>query len=249
MHEHCGRWYIEEPEKSAKIFSPLKDSVSTECNTEYKCVRHIIVHISRSRLIKLCIIFRSRVSFFTCGIHRNTRMIIASQVQYLHVSHVSVRIYVSPHYTIGWFQNLIRSVWTYVIKQRQTLYYLQVFLKTLVGVTGHPDGELATPAGSRENRRKISYTNVYSDYTCENYEVLHRKAKAQQTNQLHPGQLFFNKELPWVGFEPTTLCSLGERSTNWATRATQLVGVRIYNTRQTSNHCAMAQYTLTYIHR
>ena len=22
------------------------------------------------------------------------------------------------------------------------------------------------------------------------------------------------EELPWVGFEPTTLCSLGERSTN-----------------------------------
>ena len=42
---------------------------------------------------------------------------------------------------------------------------------------------------------------------------------------------------------------LGERSTNSATtRATQLVGVRIYNTTQqkkTSNHCAMAQYTLT----
>ena len=34
---------------------------------------------------------------------------------------------------------------------------------------------------------------------------------------------------PCVGFEPTTLCSLGERSTNWATR---LVGVRIYNTTQ-----------------
>ena len=45
----------------------------------------------------------------------------------------------------------------------------------------------------------------------------YRKAKAQQTNQLHPGQLFFSREkeeMPWVGFEPTTLCSLGECSTN-----------------------------------
>ena len=45
----------------------------------------------------------------------------------------------------------------------------------------------------------------------------YRKAKAQQTNQLHPGQLFFSREkeeMPWVGFEPTTLCSLGECSTS-----------------------------------
>ena len=45
----------------------------------------------------------------------------------------------------------------------------------------------------------------------------YRKAKAQQTNQLHPGQLFFSREeeeIRWVGFEPTTLCSLGKRSTN-----------------------------------
>ena len=63
----------------------------------------------------------------------------------------------------------------------------------------------------------------------------YRKAKAQQTNQLHPGQLSFSREkeeMPWVGFEPTTLCSLGECSTNWATKATQPVGVQIYNTTQ-----------------
>ena len=36
-----------------------------------------------------------------------------------------------------------------------------------------------------------------------------------------------------MGFEPTTLCSIGESSTNWAIyQATQLVGVRIYNTTQ-----------------
>ena len=36
----------------------------------------------------------------------------------------------------------------------------------------------------------------------------------RQASQLHPGQLFQEEELPWVGFEPTTLCSLSERSTN-----------------------------------
>ena len=82
----------------------------------------------------------------------------------------------------------------------------------------------------------------------------YRKAKAQQTNQLHPGQLFFSREkeeMPWVGFEPTTLCSLGERSipTELPGQLSWYRGSNLqHNTRQrqTSNHCAMAQYTLTH---
>ena len=76
-----------------------------------------------------------------------------------------------------------------------------------------------------------------------------RKAKTNMSTA--PRTALFSR----VGFEPTTLCSLlGEHSTNRATRATQLVGVRIYNTMYVyiqhktnvaSNRCAMAQYTLT----
>ena len=47
------------------------------------------------------------------------------------------------------------------------------------------------------------------------------KAKANNT----PGQLFF-KELPWVGFENTTLCCLGECSINRATVPGQLKSYR-----------------------
>ena len=80
------------------------------------------------------------------------------------------------------------------------------------------------------------------------------QSKARQTNQLHPGQLFFREKmnLPWVGFEPMTLCSRGDTVQNRATRATQLVGVRItapHNTRQrktSKHHSAMAQYTPTW---
>ena len=38
----------------------------------------------------------------------------------------------------------------------------------------------------------------------------------KQGKDIHPGQLslFSKKKLPWVGFEPTTLCVLGERSTS-----------------------------------
>ena len=42
------------------------------------------------------------------------------------------------------------------------------------------------------------------------------KLRGRKAQQLLPGQLFFprkKEELPWVGFEPTTLCILGERST------------------------------------
>ena len=58
------------------------------------------------------------------------------------------------------------------------------------------------------------------------------------------------EELPWVGFEPTTLGSLGERSTNLATRATQLVGVRIYNTTQhnTKAHLKPLCYSIVHSH-
>ena len=66
----------------------------------------------------------------------------------------------------------------------------------------------------------ITYIIFSLAETCHvNDEV---KAKQRQTNQLHPGIHFFPKELPLVGFEPTTLCSLGERTTNWATRTPQL---------------------------
>ena len=44
-----------------------------------------------------------------------------------------------------------------------------------------------------------------------------------------PRTALSKEELSLVGFEPTTLCSLGECSANWATRGTQLVGVQIYN--------------------
>ena len=48
--------------------------------------------------------------------------------------------------------------------------------------------------------------------------------KAKQTSQLHLGQLFFSKEkeLPWEGFEPTTLCSLGGCSTNSYTHSNRV---------------------------
>ena len=79
------------------------------------------------------------------------------------------------------------------------------------------------------------------------------KAKQRQTTKLHPGQLFFlRKKGAALGGIRThdTLLSRQElyQLSYIATRATQLVGVQIYNTRQcktgeTSNHCAMAQYT------
>ena len=49
-----------------------------------------------------------------------------------------------------------------------------------------------------------------------NFEIPGIMAKQQQTTQLHLGLLFFKgkKSLSWVGFGPTTLCSLGERSQN-----------------------------------
>ena len=48
-----------------------------------------------------------------------------------------------------------------------------------------------------------------------------RQSKAKQGKQVDYTQdsSLKEEELPWVGFEPTTLCSLGERSTN---RTTQL---------------------------
>ena len=59
--------------------------------------------------------------------------------------------------------------------------------------------------------------DVYNYVMCQLRQIRGRKAKAQQTSQLHPpGQLFFiprkKEELPWVGFEPTTLCCPRERS-------------------------------------
>ena len=50
-------------------------------------------------------------------------------------------------------------------------------------------------------------------YTCENYEV-ERQSHNKQINYTRDSSLFPRKEegLSWVVFEPTTLCSLGERS-------------------------------------
>ena len=44
----------------------------------------------------------------------------------------------------------------------------------------------------------------------------------QASKEIRTQDSFFfisKKKLPWVGFKPTTLRVLGERSTNWATRA------------------------------
>ena len=66
---------------------------------------------------------------------------------------------------------------------------------------------------------------------CLNNLVARYRGKARQTSRLTPRTaLSFQRkeELPWVGFKPTTLCSQGELSTNWAT---QLFGVGIYSTK------------------
>ena len=59
------------------------------------------------------------------------------------------------------------------------------------------------------------------------------QGKGKQFNYTQKNSFFprKNKELPWVGFEPTTLCSLG---THCATRAAQQAGAQIYNTMQLS---------------
>ena len=59
------------------------------------------------------------------------------------------------------------------------------------------------------------------------HNEVERQGKANKSTTATTALSFQRKEeeLPWVGFEPATLCSLGERSTNLATRATQLVGV------------------------
>ena len=106
-------------------------------------------------------------------------------------------------------------------------------LVTVVSLIGH----------SLYCRNSCTQTETQTMYRNPRYACVNKwrdVARQRKTNQLHQGQFLFPKEkgrgkkeeLPWVGFEPTTLCSLGERSTN--TRQ-----------RQTSNHCAMAQYTLT----
>ena len=70
------------------------------------------------------------------------------------------------------------------------------------------------------SRKKVSSVGKRCElYPCDNYirGDWGSMAKAKLTSPLHPGELFFSKEkeLPWVGFElTTTLCSLGEHSTN-----------------------------------
>ena len=57
--------------------------------------------------------------------------------------------------------------------------------------------------------------------TCQ----VHSKRQGKVNNYAQRQLLFFlerKNELPRVGFEPTTFCVLGERSTNWATEAAQL---------------------------
>ena len=48
--------------------------------------------------------------------------------------------------------------------------------------------------------------------------VTTKKGKGKAKKSTTPRTTVFSpskkKELPWVGFEPTTLCSLGERSTS-----------------------------------
>ena len=74
---------------------------------------------------------------------------------------------------------------------------------------------------------------------------LHEQLTRQQTKQHNTTQhndtrdnnLFSKKKLPQVGLEPTTLCSLDECSTTWATEAVQMVRAQItyttqYNARQ-----------------
>ena len=72
---------------------------------------------------------------------------------------------------------------------------------------------------ARQRQSKHTQGSSYFSLTQNRYFSKEKKSKKEE-------------ELPWVGFEPTTLCSLGERSSNSATRETQLVGVRIYNTAQ-----------------
>ena len=62
------------------------------------------------------------------------------------------------------------------------------------------------------------------------YANINEAARQRQTIQLHPEQVLLIKELPWVGFEPMTLCSLGERC--YPLRTAQHAGAQIYNTIQ-----------------
>ena len=81
-------------------------------------------------------------------------------------------------------------------------------------------------------------------FTIEGF--LMSTTRSKQNKSTTPRTTLFRckKELPWVEFEPTTLCSLGRAllpgKLSW------YIGVQ-HNTRQrqTSNHCAVAQYTLT----
>ena len=51
---------------------------------------------------------------------------------------------------------------------------------------------------------------------CKASKYMYIHDKSKQGKYIHPEQLslFSKKKLPWVGFEPTTLRVLGERSTN-----------------------------------
>ena len=66
--------------------------------------------------------------------------------------------------------------------------------------------------GYRERKREEKHTHPHC---TEDIAMCHNEVKAKHNLK----QLFFSKEkqLPWVGFESTTLCSLGilgERSTS-----------------------------------
>ena len=77
----------------------------------------------------------------------------------------------------------------------------------------------------RCNKLLVRNSSIIATY----HASINEAARQRQTIQIHPEKL--NKELPWVGFEPTTLCSLGTRC---ATRAAQQAGAQIYNTMQLS---------------
>ena len=83
-------------------------------------------------------------------------------------------------------------------------------------------------AGSWCNITQIFYSYVYE---CVNYKV---QGEGKATT-LRAALFSRKKELPWVGFEPTTLCNLSERST------THLVGIQ-YKTKANLKPLVLTQY-------
>ena len=94
-------------------------------------------------------------------------------------------------------------------------------------------------ATRQTNAERQTHNTITQVYTCLN-NLVERQGKANKSTTPRAAL-----PLPWVGFEPTTLYSLGER----ATKATQLVGVRIYNTTQGRPQTRHSTLSLsTYMH-